>query len=331
MNPKAWTIGELPEWIRLPGSRFHAGSEEWSEQPARPLALAIGMFDGVHLGHRSVIESAIATARQYQGMSAVLTFDPHPSRLFRPAQPTQLILPEAQKTRILLDMGVDGVFVKTFDPDFASLGAEAFLNHLKTSLPTLRSIHVGENFHYGKGRDGDVSRMIADGRKLGIHVYSMDRFRYDGEPVSSSRLRVVLSEGDMDSANAMLGYEYNVEGPVLSGRRLGRTIGFPTLNLGWNPELRPRFGVYAVKVDGPEQSSVQGIANYGLRPTVESSHVEPRLEVHLLQSNKHWTTGTVIKVKWLHFIRGEQKFGSIDSLREQIDRDCRQAEQYFQS
>jgi len=294
------------------------------------LHLAIGVFDGVHLGHKSVIESAVFSARRsgastgsgQGGISGVLTFDPHPSRLFRPEDPTRLIMPMATKTAMLHEVGVDCVICKHFDRAFASIPAGDFLAHLKQALPALKSIYVGENFRFGQKRAGDVATLIASGRVLGLGVFSADRIKHNGEPISSTRIRKELEAGEMMAVNDLLGYNYTAIGEVVGGAKLGRTIGFPTLNLPWQPECLPRYGVYYVRFRSRGAKVWQaGVANYGVKPTVAEADQVPGLEVHGLLTTE-LTTGDTIEVEWLRFIRPEQKFASVDALKAQIEKDC---------
>ena len=298
------------------------------ELPARPLHLAIGMFDGVHLGHRAVVEAAIQSARTGGGLSGVLTFTPHPSVLFRPEQPTRLIQDAAAKAGVLVSLGIDVVITQRFDAALAALPAEDFLPWLQRALPRLAAVYVGENFRFGAGRKGDVALLVAVGRKLGIRVFSAPRVNLNGEPISSTRIRAQLEAGDVEAANELLGYRYFAAGIVTGGKRLGRTIGFPTLNVPWAPELKPRFGVYAVEVVGRGNATVHpGVANYGLRPTVEDALV-PRLEVHLL-GECPFREGDEIRVDWRRFLRPERKFAGVEELKAQIGRDRETARTFF--
>ena len=288
--------------------------------PARPLHLAIGMFDGVHLGHRAVIDAAVRAARRSGGLAAVLTFWPHPSVLFRPANPTLLIQDGPTKAAVLLTLGVDAVITQAFTPELAGIGADDFLPWLKQWLPQLAAVYVGENFRFGRGRVGDVGRLVASARQHGLSVFSAPRVSLDGEPISSTRIRRLLETGEMAAVNALLGYPYFAEGVVTPGKQLGRTIGFPTLNIAWTPGLRPRFGVYAVRVSGPKAAMpLRAVANYGLRPTVEQA-TEPRLEVHVLGACP-FAAGDAIKVEWEAFVRPEMKFEGLAALRTQIEKD----------
>jgi riboflavin kinase/FMN adenylyltransferase len=296
--------------------------------PGRPLHVAIGIFDGVHLGHRAVIESAVQSARHSGGVSVVLTFAPHPSVLFRPDNPTRMILDLPSKMAKVGSLGVDAVVVQPFTREFASISAEEFVPFIKRHLPRLAGIYVGENFRFGKGRRGDVAMLVAEGRRHGIMVFSAPRVNLDGEPISSTRIRERIQVGDMKGAAALLGYVYTAEGTVVHGKHLGRTLGFPTLNLGWSPDLRPLYGVYAVRVSGAKSYGwLPAVANYGLRPTVEQA-VEPRLEIHLLVACPYGP-GDPVAVEWVRFLRPEKKFGGIDELRAQIARDVAEARAEF--
>ena len=288
--------------------------------PPRPVHLAIGMFDGVHLGHRSVIEAAVRSARRSGGIAAVLTFAPHPSVLFRPDNPTPLIMDVATKAAWLRQLGVEVLIVEPFTPNYAKIAAEEFLPHLRNHLPLLAAVYVGENWRFGQGRRGDVTLLIVEGRRLEIGVFSAPRVNLDGEPISSTRIRTLLAAGDVVSANRLFGHTYAARGVITAGKRLGRTIGFPTLNVAWSPGLRPKFGVYAVRVLGSKSSAaLSGVANYGLRPTVEQA-TEPRLETHVF-GECPYVEGDEITVEWRRFLRAEMKFAGLAELQAQIARD----------
>jgi riboflavin kinase/FMN adenylyltransferase len=303
-------------------------SLEKAALPPRPLHLAIGMFDGVHLGHRAVIDLAVQSARRDGGLAAVLTFWPHPSTLFRPHNPTKLMIDTETKVRLLAAAGVDAVIMQHFTKELACVEAEEFLPFLKRFLPKLHTIYVGENWRFGHGRRGDIAMLVSEARKHGLVVLSSARINENGEPISSTRIRTCLEAGEIEEANTLLGYTYFSEGTVAAGKSLGRKIGFPTLNLAWEPELRPRFGVYAVLVSGLKAEGISAaVANYGLRPTVEQS-TQPRLEVHVL-GECPFGIGDAIKVEWLRFLRPEKKFGSIEELKAQIAEDRSTAAEYF--
>jgi riboflavin kinase / FMN adenylyltransferase len=296
--------------------------------PPGPLHLAVGMFDGVHLGHQAVIESAVRSARRSGGLAGVLTFWPHPSALFHPARPVRLLMSPAVKTRVLAGLGVDAVIVQPFTAEFARTPAEEFLPLLCARLPQLAGIYVGESWRFGAGRRGDVRLLLAGAAEHRLTVVSVPPIHCDGAVISSSRIRTGLEAGRIEEVNQLLGYSYFAEGAVIPGRRLGRSLGFPTLNLAWQPELAPRFGVYAVRVAGaPAPAALPGVANYGLRPTVAAPGA-PLLETHVLGACP-WTTGSRITVEWLKFLRPEQKFDGVEALRAQIARDRAAAAAFF--
>ena len=296
--------------------------------PPRPLHLAIGMFDGVHLGHRAVVGAAVQGARAESGISGVLTFWPHPSALFRPEAPTKLIQDAPTKSRMLLALGVDAVITQAFTPELAAVEAEAFIPWLQQRLLHLAAIYVGENFRFGRGRRGDAALLVASGRQHGVRVFSAPRVSLRGESISSTRVRAQLEAGEIEAANDLLGHAYVAEGVVTPGKRLGRTIGFPTLNVPWAPALRPRLGVYAVRVAGAKSAvPLPAVANYGVRPTVEKTD-EPRLEVHVLAPCPYGE-GDRVNIEWLRFLRPEKKFAGLEELRAQIARDRAVAQEFF--
>jgi len=296
-----------------------------------PLHLAIGVFDGIHLGHVAVIEPSIAAAKANGEHSAILTFDPHPSRLFKKDKGTQLIMDLKSKTRRLHEIGVDVVIAKTFDQEFSSITADQFLIYLKRELPSLKAVYVGENFRFGQGRTGDIKTLINSGTQLGIDVWSIDRIKQNGLAISSTRIRAALAKGEIENVNALLGYHYFSEGLVQPGQKLGRTLGFPTLNLDWSPESKPCFGVYAVRFRSEESDQwVDGIANYGIRPTVSGDNQDlPILEVHSFGLSD-FREDAILVVEWLYFIRKEQRFPNIGDLKNQISLDCEKAKQLIQ-
>ena len=300
--------------------------------PSRPLHLAIGMFDGMHLGHRAVVESALRSARRAKGLAVALTFDPHPSRVLRPDAAVAMIQPVEARVDALLQGGLDAVIVHPFTRDYAMIEAGEFLPHLRARLPALAAIYVGENWRYGRGRAGDIASLIAAGRSAGVTVVSAPRINHNGRPISSTRIRDCLAAGELDEANELLGYSYGGEGTTVAGKQLGRTIGFPTLNIEWTVECRPRLGVYAVRVRDesvPDSSWQNAVANFGIRPTVEDSTV-PRLEVHVLDGT-HLATGARVRVEWLRFMRDECRFESLADLRAQIANDTARVRAYFET
>lgn len=290
------------------------------------------MFDGVHLGHQSVITAAIRSAEHTGGLSGVLTFFPHPTRILAPEHATRLLQPPRLRTLALRAVGVDVVVWTKFTRAFAAIPAREFLPHLKKAFPDLRGVYVGENFRFGAGRSGDVAQLVRSARQLKVDTISIERMKHNGHPVSSSRIRQLLQAGQINEANTLLGSPYFCQGMVQPGRQLARQLGFPTLNLPWAPELLPAFGVYAVQVSslrhGQRSPALPAVANYGIRPTVMNS-APPLLEIHLLPDHTSWTTGDRLHVEWLHFLRPERKFASLEELQSQIARDKESARACF--
>lgn len=302
----------------------HFSALEHVRLDAGPVHLAVGMFDGVHRGHQAVVGAAIRAARAAGGRAGVLTFAPHPSVVLRPERPTPLILPPAVKLGLLARLCVDFVVEHPFTAEFAATTAAGFVARLRSAFPGLRAVYAGENFRFGRGREGDVAFLRAAAAEAGFVVNGAPRLGHGDAPISSSRIRELLAAGEVATANALLGYSYFAEGVVRPGKRLGRTLGFPTLNVPWSPGLRPRLGVYAGFVSGADARPLPAVANYGLRPTVESGATEPRLEVHVLGATD-LTEGDRIRFQWLEFLRPEQRFAAVGELRAQVERDREEA------
>ncbi len=288
-----------------------------------PMHLAIGMFDGVHIGHQAVIDSCINLAQNSGGASAVLSFWPHPSHLFRPTDPTPQIMPLASKEWSLSQKTLDYLIIQDFNNTFSQIAAEDFIPYLKTKIPTLQTISVGENFRFGKGRSGGSDQLREFANKAGIQLISMEHSKFNGEIISSTRIRNLLIEKDFNAIRPLLGHPYTVIGTRQGGRGVGRTIGVPTINIAWSPELKPPYGVYAVKVKSMEHNghyNLNGIANYGVRPTFDLEKEGPLLEVHLLGDYPEDLPES-LAVELHHFMRDERKFASKELLTEQIRSD----------
>lgn len=310
--------------------RTFASLEDARPFLSKPVFLAIGMFDGVHLGHQAVIRGAVNAARNGSGQSAVLTFWPHPSQLFKPDERVRQLQTPQIRERHLLGLGVDAVITQPFTREFASIAAEEMLPFLRRTLPGLAAVHVGENWRFGRGRAGDVALLRIEGARLGVQIVTTPRVSVGQESVSSTLIRSLLTNGEIDRVNTLLGYVYFAEGLVIPGKRLGRSLGFPTLNLAWNPDLAPRYGVYVTRIRklGTEADPwLPAVANYGLRPTVEQT-TEPRLEVHVL-GTCDLGEGDAVRVEWLSFLRPEMRFANLEELQRQIAADREQARARF--
>lgn len=291
--------------------------------------VAIGMFDGLHLGHQTVVESARKAAGS-DGISGVLTFWPHPSRLFRPGDPVRMILSPEVKRRQMALQGVDFIVQEPFSQELADIAADDFLDFLKRKVPGLISIHAGENWRFGKSRSGDIAKLIALGKRAGIAVGAVPCLGVDAERVSSTRIRELLKLGDIEMANSLLGYEYYSIGTVSQGKRMGRQIGVPTLNLPFEGDLEPAYGVYVVTLtEADGRKRYQGVANFGVKPTVQTE-AKALLEVHLLDECP-FDYGHRLRVDWKAFVRQERKFDGLASLKAQIEIDIQSARQFFQT
>ena len=293
---------------------------------ARSVFLGIGNYDGFHCGHRAIFAHAKAAATRDGGAVGALTFSPHPEVFFRGNGAVKLIFPESRKNELFAEAGLDFAVHEPFSAAFAAIPAEKFPAFLLEKIPSLRGIFVGDNFRFGAGRKGDVALLKKLCEPLGIALTVVEPVNFDGARVSSSRIRAALEAGEMRDADAMLAKTYETAGVIVPGNRIGRTIGFPTLNLVWNPECRPRFGAYAVRLSVPSTDAVfSGVANYGIRPTVEHGNTPiPLLETFLPDvpdGARVPTYGDFVRVEWFDFLRPEMRFENLDALKNQLARD----------
>jgi len=284
-----------------------------------PLAIAAGVFDGVHHGHRAVLQAALDSAHLMEGSAVALTFDPHPSKILRPDRAPRLLTSTPHKIALMGEFGIRHVLVIRFDEEFAALEADEFLRRLSASARSLRRICVGQGWQFGHERRGDGNLLHKLGPTLGFETTEVDPVSIGGSMVSSTLIRKAVEAGDLDTAENLLGRRYSILGTVQHGDGLGRQLGFPTANLAAHNEQFPPDGVYAVRVrtDG---NYFAGVANIGIRPTVQSAG-ERLLEVHLLNFSGD-LYGTDIEVGFLRFLRPEMKFPDLEALRRQIALDA---------
>ena len=294
---------------------------------AGPLVLAIGVFDGVHLGHRAVIERALDDAEKTNGTAVVVTFDPHPIRVLRPEFAPRLLTSTAHKIRLIRELGVRHLLVIPFDKAFAATPPEAFITQLAAASRLLREICVGHQWSFGKGRAGNLEMLKVFGAKLGFDEVGVPAVEVDGRIVSSTLVRQAVESGDFATAARLLGRDYTILGIVVEGRRLGRTIGFPTANLSAHNEQFPPNGVYAV---GARRGAtlLRGVANIGVRPTIAGADGERLLEVHMFDFHES-LYGEDIEIVFRKFLRPERKFPSVEALRDAITRDAATARAVF--
>ena len=286
--------------------------------------IAIGNFDGVHRGHRSVLERALALAEERGVPALVLTFEPHPRSVFRPDEPVFRLTPAPLKARLLEAMGFRSVIEYPFTRDFATRSAEEFIQTILVDWLHASAVVTGFDFHFGKGREGGPAFLMASGERHGFTVSLVDAFRDENaEVISSSRIRAMLAQGDVAGAAGLLGYRYTVEAEVIGGEKLGRQLGFPTANMQLPPEAELKAGIYAVRFRRADGTLYDGVASYGRRPTVTESGA-PLLETYVFDFSGS-LYGETCSVSFFGRLRDELKFDGLDPLVAQIRRDEEEA------
>lgn len=288
-----------------------------------PYAAAIGNFDGVHRGHRFLLDRTIAFAASIGATPAAVVFDPHPRRFFRPEDPPFLITNAQTRNALIMEAGAARVLPLTFDRALASLSPEAFVREILKDRLALAGVVTGQDFRFGAGRSGDAAGLAALCEASGIkpHIVEPLSDQQHTEKIGSTAVREAILTGAVDRAAAMLGRPWRVDGIVERGRQIGRTLGFATANLTLGELIEPRRAVYAVRalVDGRRYGAV---ANFGRKPTVGA--VSPLLEVHLFDFSGD-LYGQRIGVEFIAFLRDERKFDGLDALKRQIGADCIEA------
>lgn len=276
------------------------------------LSLALGFFDGVHIGHQAVIKSAVDFAKQNGNKSAVITFSDHPCCYFWGVCP-KYILTRKEREQKIKELGVDFLYELDFE-SIAGLTAQDYLKDILINYFTPSSISTGWNHNFGCKKSGDVKFLRNNSKKYGYKYFELPPQKLDNETISSTIIRKLLSDGKIERANLMLGTKFSISGEVIRGNQIGRTIGFNTANLVYPPELiELPYGVYSVNTNYGK-----GIANFGIRPTINGSHA--LLEVHILNFNKD-IYGASLTVGFNKMIRKEKKFSSLEALKEQIKKD----------
>jgi riboflavin kinase / FMN adenylyltransferase len=304
---------------------LHAASE--LSPAGRKVCLAIGFFDGVHLGHQQIIRQTLADGRQHEAVALVLTFDRHPNTVVAPSRVPPLIYSLPQKLRAIESLGADRLLLIRFDKAFSEQTGEAFIRGLARDLGRVQSLCVGANFLFGHKRAGDVQLLRRLGAELRFTVHGLAAISLDGKAVSSTRIREAIRLGKLDAANQMLGRTYSLAGTVVRGDGLGHKLGFPTANIDVTGLVLPPNGVYAVHAElgGRRYRSV---LNIGLRPTLQSPAPQLRVEAHLIDFAAD-IYGRELEVSFLEMLRPERKFASLRELREQIARDILEAQLRF--
>ena len=284
--------------------------------------VALGNFDGFHLGHQAVVGCAIKRARAEGRPALVATFDPHPVRFFRPDAPPFRLTTLEQRQRLFATAGADAMIVFHFDGVLAGLSADAFVAERLVGLIGAAGVVTGEDFTFGKGRSGNAQVLAQLADRHGIFAEAVAPVALGDEPVSSSRIREALQQGDCLAAARLLSRPFTVEGVVEHGDKVGRTIGYPTANVALDRYLRPRYGIYAVRGRLTDGRVIDGAANLGIRPSFDPP--KELLEAYFFDFHED-LYGQTIEVEFHAYIRPEARFDSLDALKAQMDADCAEA------
>jgi riboflavin kinase/FMN adenylyltransferase len=292
----------------------------------RQPVLALGNFDGVHRGHRKILERVRRVAGERGATSVVMTFDPHPPRVVRPDKAPPLLMTKAQKLEAIADAGVQGAAIVRFTAELSHWDPETFVRTVLVDWLHVGEVWVGANFLFGHDRSGNFSLLRVLGSRYGFKAEKIDPVRYKDFVVSSTRVRRLVSEGRVDEAGALLGHQYAIDGTIVRGDQRGRALGFPTANLCTENELLPPHGVYATtaRIGQVVHASV---TNIGTRPTVDSSG-RTAVETHVFDIDRD-LYGQSVRVGFVQRLRDERAFESLDALRAQIDADCRRCRVLF--
>jgi riboflavin kinase/FMN adenylyltransferase len=292
-----------------------------------PTAIAIGNFDGVHLGHGALLRRLCDLARQSSLPPTVLTFEPHPREFFSPASAPARLTTLREKLELLAEAGIEQAMVCRFNAAFAALSAEQFIERVLVRGLRVQHLIIGDDFRFGKGRTGDFALLQQAGAAHGFAVEAMGSVTVDGARVSSSGVRAALAAGSMEQAATLLGRPYIIDGKVVHGDKVGRQLGFATANIRIRHDPLPMTGVFAVEVSGLDDGKpLPGVANLGIRPTVGGTR--PLLEVHLFDFDRD-IYGRHISVRFVHKLRNEQRFSNFDALKAQIAADAAAARAFF--
>ena len=300
-----------------------ANSLDELKHATKSVVLAAGVFDGVHLGHRAVIETAIADAKQRGGEAWALTFDPHPQRILQPQSAPPMLTSTSHKLMLLAQTGLDGCVVQPFTKELAALEPEAFIDFLRDSVPNHAALVVGFNFNFGKRARGDTTMLREIGIARGFTVHVVPGVQWNGAGISSTRIRNAVSDGKLDEAAAMLGRPFSIFGKVVKGKQLGRQLGFPTANVLPDNEVRPPPGSYAVRArTGGKLYNAAAYVGHRDRG------FGPEIEVHLLDQSLD-LYGAEMEVSFIQLIRPDEQFDTLDALKTQIGKDVEATHRAF--
>jgi riboflavin kinase/FMN adenylyltransferase len=292
----------------------------------RGCAVTIGNFDGVHIGHQAVVRQLAAKAAQLRLPTTVMLFEPQPLEFFRPDGAPARLMRLREKLQALAACGVERVLCVRFDAGFAALTAEEFIQRILIDGLGARYLVVGDDFRFGAGRRGDFDMLADAGRRHGFEVAATHTIIFNGVRISSTRIRECLAAGDFEMAQQLLGRPYAISGRIVHGDKLGRTLGVPTLNIPLRRKVSPLAGVFVVEVSGLRRERLSGVASVGTRPTVGGSRM--LLEVHVFDFEAD-VYGRRVSVDFLHKLREERHFGSLEALRAAMAHDIAQARAFF--
>jgi len=295
--------------------------------PSRPVALTIGNFDGVHLGHQAMIEQVACAARERDLTACVMTFEPHPREFFAPDQAPTRLTSLREKLELFAARQVSAVLVMRFGYDVARIPADEFVERILVRGLGVRWLLVGDDFRFGARRSGDFDLLASSGKACGFEVVRMQTCVVDGLRVSSTAVRERLAAGDLDGAARLLGRPYSMCGRVVRGDQLGVKLGFPTANLRLEHNRPPLMGIFVVEVLGLGAAPLPGVASLGVRPTVKEGGM-PTLEVHLLDFDRD-IYGKRLEVRFLRKLRDEEKYPDLATLTAAIARDVARSRDYF--
>jgi len=299
------------------------------QRAAQSTVLTIGNFDGLHLGHEALLARLIAHARRVALPAAVMTFEPHPREFFGPDSAPARLTSLREKLRLLQAAGVDQTYICRFNARFAGLNAEDFVERLLVRGLGVRHLIIGDDFRFGSGRAGDFAMLRRAGAEHRFGLEAMETISVAGERVSSSAVREALQESDLTHADRLLGRPYAIAGRVIHGQKIGRELGYRTANIQLKRNRLALTGVFAVTVQGAGPVPLNGVANLGMRPTVDSV-LRPTLEVHLFDFEGDLYRAH-LNVEFLARLRNQMKFDSLPALARQIEQDVVQARAYFEA
>ena len=293
----------------------------------RKACLAIGFFDGVHLGHQQIIRQTLSDAKQHEAIALVLTFDRHPNMAVAPSRVPPLIYSPPQKLRVIESLGADTLLLVHFDKAFSEQSGEAFVRGLARDLGQVQSLCVGANFVFGHKRGGNVELLQRLGAELNFTVHGLAAVSLDGRAVSSTRIREAIRAGNLDRVSQMLGRAYSLAGVVVRGDGLGHQLGFPTANIEAAGLALPPHGVYAVHAETGGRTC-RAVLNIGHRPTLRDPNPQLRVEAHLIDFAGD-LYGQELEVTFVERLRAEKQFASLGELRQQIAQDILEAQMRF--